>query len=145
MAEAVGLAASIAGLLTFTASLVKAGHSFYYPFVEFIREVESIKYDVELLEKQLKALKPLIDKLVQHPLPHPTSLIIGMDSLDACTSTLNDIKKLYQQSAAVVGRPTRNMLKRFMWPMSRSEVHDIVRRLDGHKSSFTLVLTGYGM
>ena len=149
--EAIGLAASLAGLVALTASLVKAGHSFYHPFKEFAREVESIKGEVVQLERLLHDLQPLVDTIAQNPMAASNTPAssgkrkLGLHEIKACTETLQEVKTLYEKSLPKENRPVQNIAKRFLWPISRDEVQGIIERLERHKSTFTLALVAHGL
>ena len=149
--EAIGLAASLAGLVALAASVVKAGNSFFHPFHEFTREVESIKREVLQLEGLLHDLQPLVDTIAQNPMAasstHASSQKseLGLREIKSCTETLQEVKRLYEKSLPKENRPVQNIAKRFLWPISRDEVQDIIERLERHKSTFTLSLVAHGL
>ena len=149
--EVIGLAASFAGLLALTSTVIKTGHSFYYPIREFDRELQSIYRDIAQIEYQLNAMIPLITALKERPPPAflaatvPSEPILRSDEIIACKATLEEVKKLYEKSIKVKGRPARNLLKRSLWPLSRKEVYEIVQRLERHKSAFHESLTAHGL
>src|SRR5579862_3036975 len=102
--EAIGLAASLAGLVALAASVVKAGHSFYHPFKEFAREVESMKGEVVQLEGLLHDLQPLVDTISQNPMAMSSTPAssqkpkLGLHEIKACMETLQEVKTLYEKS-----------------------------------------------
>jgi hypothetical protein len=149
--EAIGLAASLAGLVALAASVVQAGCSFYHPFKEFAREVESIKGEVVQLEALLCDLQPLVDTIAQNAMVTSStpassqSPKLGLHEIKACMETLQEVKKLYKKLLPQENRPVQAIAKRFLWPISRDEVQDIMERLERHKSTFTLALVAHGL
>lgn len=151
MEGAVGLVASFAGLLALSGTIIKTGYSFYYPIKEFDQELQSINRDVAQIEYYLKALQPLVTTLEESPLPASLNpgksfeSIVRSDDIVACTAILEDVKKLYEKSIKVKGRPARNILRRCLWPLSRKEVYDLVKRLERNKSALHEALTAHGL
>jgi hypothetical protein len=151
METVVGLAASFAGLLALSGTIIKSSHSFYYPIKEFDQELQSINRDIAQIEYYLKAMRPLVIALDETP--SPASLATGMslepilrsDDIIACKASLEDVKKLYEKSIKVKGRPARNLLKRCLWPLSRKDVYELVKRLERNKSALHEALTAHGL
>lgn len=145
--EIVGIASSFAGLASFASSLVIAGHAFYHPFKEYREEVETIVCDVEQLRGLLAELQLLVDGLRQESgvMPSFPESVIRLHEINACWDTLNEVKRLYEKSYPKEGKVVQNLSKRFLWPISRGDIQDIMARLERHKTTFSLALTAYGM
>jgi hypothetical protein len=144
--EIIGLAASFAGLLALTGSVVVAGRSFYHPFKEFRLEIESLKIDVAQLEELLLSLNPLLQLSAEKALSGTYSRsksALRHEEVEVCIGTLTAIKKVYEKSSPKDGRVIRNFSKRIAWPISRRELVDLRKKLDSHKLALNIALTAY--
>jgi Fungal N-terminal domain of STAND proteins len=145
--EIIGIASSVVGLVTFATNLIDAGHAFSTPFKEFREQVEAVKREIEQLWRLLIELQQLVDglKTQDHAILPWQNSLLRLDEINACRNTLTKVEKLYNKSCPKEGKVVRNFSRRYVWPVAKKEIEEIMQRLERHKSTFILALNARGM
>ncbi|XEU97452.1 hypothetical protein FSHL1_002738 [Fusarium sambucinum] len=122
MAEAVGLAASIAGLVQLIGSVFKI-------VTKFCKEAK----DAPLLASTLET--------------GDSGCALKMEYLDSCQQTLDKINTILKTAEADFdsGKSAKRFSRRLKWPFSLSETKDLVSDLSNHRANLHLALSADSM
>ncbi|KAM0435547.1 hypothetical protein ACHAQK_008108 [Fusarium lateritium] len=143
MAEAVGLAASIAGLVQLTGSVFKL-------VTKFCREAKDAPSKAQELATQTRELAGIFENLrllassLETSSSNPS---LKMQHLDMCQGTLDEINTTLDKAQADFdsGKSAKRFARRLKWPFSLSETKDLVADLAGHRATIQLALSADSM
>ncbi|KAJ3543855.1 hypothetical protein NM208_g3357 [Fusarium decemcellulare] len=143
MAEAVALAASIAGLVQLTGSVFKV-------VTKFCKESKDAPSKAQELATQSRELAGLLENLrllassleTKNP-----NCSLKAEHLDTCKQTLDIIRNKLEkaQSDFESSKPTKTFSRRLKWPFSLSDTKDLVVDLANHKATLHLALSADSM
>ncbi|KAM0237912.1 hypothetical protein ACHAP5_008810 [Fusarium lateritium] len=143
MAEAVGLAASIAGLVQLTGSVFKL-------VTKFCREAKDAPSKAQELATQTRELAGIFENLrllassLETSSSNPS---LKTQHLDMCQGTLDEINTTLDKAQADFdsGKSAKRFARRLKWPFSLSETKDLVADLAGHRATIQLALSADSM
>ncbi|KAF4456693.1 hypothetical protein F53441_1249 [Fusarium austroafricanum] len=143
MAEAIGLAASIAGLVQLTGAVFKLT-------TKFCREAKDAPSKAQELATQARDLAGIFEnlRLLASSLETRNSdSSLKTEHIDSCQSTLDEINKRLDKAQADFdsGKPGKRFSRRLKWPFSLSETKDLVADLSSHRANLTLALSADSM
>ncbi|CAJ0554543.1 Ff.00g130560.m01.CDS01 [Fusarium sp. VM40] len=143
MAEAVGLAASIAGLVQLTGSVFKL-------VTKFCREAKDAPSKAQELATQTRELAGIFENLrllasaLETESSNPS---LKTHHLDSCQRTLDEINTTLNKAQADFdsGKSAKRFSRRLKWPFSLSETKDLVSDLANHRATVQLALSADSM
>jgi hypothetical protein len=143
MAEAVGLAASIAGLIQLTGSVFKL-------VTKFCREAKDAPSKAQELATQTRELAGVFGNLsllaysLQTTSSDPS---LKTQHLDSCQRTLSEINTTLDKAQADFdsGKAAKKFSRRLKWPFSLSVTKDLVSDLASHRATIQLALSADSM
>lgn len=143
MAEAVGLAASIAGLVQLTGSVFKQVN-------KFCKEAKDAPSKAQELATQTRDLAGIFEnlRLLASALEdRGSNSVLKPQHLESCEKTLQEINgKLHKAlSGFDIGKSARRFVRRLKWPFSLEETKDLVADLANHRANLHLALSADSM
>ncbi|KAF5679171.1 hypothetical protein FHETE_912 [Fusarium heterosporum] len=143
MAEAIGLAASIAGLVQLTGSVFKI-------VTKFCREAKDAPSKAQELATQTRELAGIFEnlRLLASSLEiRNTSPSLKTQHLDSCQRTLDEINITLDKAQADFdsGKSAKRFARRLKWPFSLSETKDLASDLTNHRATLQLALSADSM
>ncbi|KAH7002610.1 ankyrin repeat-containing domain protein [Ilyonectria destructans] len=143
MAEAVGLAASIAGLVQLTGAVFKL-------VTKFCKEAKDAPAKVQDLATQTRELAGVLEnlRLLASSLEtRDSNCSLKMQHLDACAQTLGTISSKLEKAQADFdsGKAVRTFSRRLKWPFSLSDTKDLAADLASHRATLHLALSADSM
>ncbi|KAF4965524.1 hypothetical protein FSARC_6704 [Fusarium sarcochroum] len=143
MAEAVGLAASIAGLVQLTGSVFKL-------VTKFCKEAKDAPSKAQELATQARELAGILENLRLLATSLETrdpDCSLKTQYLDSCQQTLDGIhvKLEKAQDDFESGKSGKRFLRRLKWPFSLSDTKDLVADLANHRANLHLALSADSM
>jgi hypothetical protein len=140
MAEVVGLAASIAGLVTLADLVFSKGYGFIKASKGAEKSVEHLIDEVNNLSGVLHSLSNVVERLeAENAAFDPSSQI---HHIQACFETLTQIKKQLDKTVPPAPLSSWNKIK---WPLKKAETDELLKDIDRHKTNMTLALTAKEM
>jgi hypothetical protein len=135
--EAVGSAATILQLLSFTADVLVAGYS-------YLSKVKKAPREISLLLKETAELNALLCQLESILSNDTKSHVIGaletMQSLgvfEDCKMLVNVVQRLIKMCERNDGQFAMNSVKRIMWPFKEKEVKQTLQQLTRVKDTLS--------
>ena len=148
MAEAIGLAASVVGILTLACQVTALSY-------KYLNNVKNASKDVEDLRLKLTSLSGILAAIHRCEVVNEVTLSNGRDtgqnpltvietSLQQCTGVMEEMKlKLenksinkYESAKAALG-----VIESLKWPLKEKEMKDYTKKPQGFKSTFTLAIS----
>ncbi|QKD56720.2 ankyrin repeat-containing domain protein [Fusarium oxysporum Fo47] len=143
MAEAIGLAASIAGLVQLTGSVFKL-------VTKFCKEAKDAPSKAQELATQARELAGIFEnlRLLASSLEARNSdCTLKTQHLHSCQQTLDEINNKLDKAQTDFdsGKPAKRFSRRLRWPFSLSETKDLVADLANHRDILHLALSADSM
>ncbi|CZR48872.1 uncharacterized protein FPRO_12314 [Fusarium proliferatum ET1] len=143
MAEAIGLAASIAGLVQLTGSVFKQ-------LTKFCREAKDAPSKAQDLATQARDLAGIFEnlRLLASALEERDSNpALRPQHLESCRKTLNQINSKLDKALSDFdgGKSARRFVRKLKWPFSLQETKDLVAELSNHRANLHLALSADSM
>lgn len=143
MAEAVGLAASIAGLVQLTGSVFKQ-------VTKFCKEAKDAPSKAQELATQTRDLAGIFEnlRLLASALEdRDSSSALKPQHLESCEKTLKEINSKLHKALSDFdgGKSARRFVRRLKWPFSLQETKDLVADLANHRANLHLALSADSM
>ncbi|EXK35992.1 hypothetical protein FOMG_09184 [Fusarium oxysporum f. sp. melonis 26406] len=143
MAEAVGLAASIAGLVQLTGSVFKQ-------VTKFCKEAKDAPSKAQELATQTRDLAGISEnlRLLASALEdRGSNSVLKPQHLESCEKTLQEIKDKLHKALSDFdgGKSARRFVRRLKWPFSLQETKDLVADLANHRANLHLALSADSM
>jgi hypothetical protein len=63
------------------------------------------------------------------------------DAIEDCRTSLRDIITIMESATPREGKPMQNAAKKLLWPLKKSETEAHLKRLERHKTTFSLALS----
>jgi ankyrin repeat domain-containing protein 50 len=130
MAEAVGAAASIAGLLSLTIQLIEISR-------RYISSCKSRSQTIEAIHRELEALKQVFTEVrrisnTPHYQPYLSSLSVS--KVDGCYYELERLHSRVRRQEQ--GSGLSKKVNAFVWPFNETECRRLIKNLHSYQSSF---------
>nr|RBQ93950.1 hypothetical protein FVER53263_13373 [Fusarium verticillioides] len=143
MAEAIGLAASIAGLVQLTGSVFKL-------LTKFCKEAKDAPSKAQDLATQTRDLAGIFEnlRLLASALEERESNpALKPQHLESCQKILNEISSKLDNALSDFdgGKSARRFVRRLKWPFSVQETKDLVAELANHRANLQLALAADSM
>ncbi|KAH7410647.1 hypothetical protein BKA64DRAFT_358929 [Cadophora sp. MPI-SDFR-AT-0126] len=139
MAEALGVAASVSGLITLADIVVRRGYAFINNVNDAGETVQKLILEVNLLFGILHSLKVVVDRLEATSKRNPAQ---EMHWIEPCYQTLEKIRG-HLQKAMVGDCMTRT--EKLKWPLRNSATREILGEVERHKLTITMALSAKEM
>ncbi|PVH78378.1 hypothetical protein DL98DRAFT_462378 [Cadophora sp. DSE1049] len=140
MAEALGVAASVAGLITIADIVVRRGYDFIKLVAEARETVEKVICEVNWLFGMLHSLQNVATRLEGDAQTLDPTMQIKW--IEPCHQTLSKIQGLLQKAMAG-GSMTR--MEKIKWPLRQSATLELLKDIERHKSNVSLALNAKEM
>ncbi|KAF4629542.1 hypothetical protein G7Y89_g8607 [Cudoniella acicularis] len=140
MADAIGLASSIAGLLTIADVIVRKGFKYIKDVKEAHESVTKLVEEVNNLSCILHGLNNVAQRLEEDEASLDPSTQVHY--IESCYKTLSEILKHFNDAI-----PAMLMSKssKMMWPIKKSHIKELLMDVERHKATMTLAMTAKGM
>lgn len=146
MAEAIGLASSIVGLVQLSASVYSATSKFY-------REAKEAKSKIGALATQTRNLSGILQSLsllASSPLFDDSRVSVPdfRDTyIESCHTTLNKIKRKLEKAESDFesGSHRKLVTRSLKWPFASQETSDLITELSQHRDVLQLALSADNM
>ncbi|KAF4342071.1 hypothetical protein FBEOM_4002 [Fusarium beomiforme] len=143
MAEAIGLAASIAGLVQLTGSV-------FIKVTKFCKEAKDAPSKAQELATQARELAGIFENmrlLVSALEERDSNSALKPQHLESCQKTLTEINSKLDkaQSDFAAGKSAKRFARRLKWPLSLQETKDLVADLANHRANLHLALSADSM
>ncbi|KAH6716392.1 hypothetical protein BKA61DRAFT_342569 [Leptodontidium sp. MPI-SDFR-AT-0119] len=139
MAEVLGVAASVAGLITIADMVVGRGRAFIKDVKDAGETVEKLILEVTLLFGFLHSLRYVVDRLEAASNVDPKMQIHW---IEPCYQTLLKIQGHLQKAMAGDSMTRTEKLK---WPLRKSATSELLKEIERHKSNITMALSAKEM
>ncbi|KAH6714163.1 hypothetical protein BKA61DRAFT_56426 [Leptodontidium sp. MPI-SDFR-AT-0119] len=136
MAEALGVAASISGLITIADIVVRRGYAFIKDVKDAGENVEKLVLEVNLLFGILHSLKIVVEQLEQDASNLDPTMQIHW--IEPCYQTLLKIQTHLQKAMAGESMTSTEKMK---WPLRKSATKELLGEIERHKLTITVALS----
>ncbi|KAH7346263.1 hypothetical protein BKA65DRAFT_273834 [Rhexocercosporidium sp. MPI-PUGE-AT-0058] len=140
MAEALGVAASVSGLITIADIVVRRGYAFIKEVREAEESVRKLFLEVNLLFGILHSLHFVVQQLEEDASSLDPTMQIHW--IEPCYKTLLKVQELLNK--AVAGNSMTNTEK-MKWPLRKSATKELLAEIERHKLTVTLALSAREM
>jgi len=140
MAEGLGVAASVSGLLTIADVVVRKGYKFIKNVKEAEESVTKLVEEVNNLSGALHSLNNIVERLEEDDTSFDPSTQIHF--IESCYKTLTNIQGHFDQ--AVPSTPLSKGDK-IRWPLKKSHIKELLVEIERHKATMTLAMTAKEM
>lgn len=139
MAEAIGLAASLAGLIQLSAHVTKLGYSYLGAVKGSSENIRGLLVELSSLCAVLVTLKDYADR---NPESSSLQTLNQQDGpIQRCLRELRfELEKLSKILTEITERGVKGMINRLKWPLNESETSQIIAMFERHKTLTTLAL-----
>jgi hypothetical protein len=144
MAEAIGIASGIAGLLSLTITVINTSY-------QYVSSAHGASKSISAYLQELASLKTLLIKLdeVAHSLDtveifrECSPALLSMTSIDQCQMVLGQLQsKLLKQNT---GNLLLSHLNRLSWPFAEVETRRLIETIHRHRCTFETTLSANGL
>lgn len=136
MAEVLGIAASIIGVLQLTGALVSVGYEYISGVKAASKDLQDLVDELHSLGKVLIILQDYADKNLKSPVLQKLNDSDG--PLQGCAKQLENLRlKLEAGRASGI----KGKMRGLVWPLKAAETAQHISRIERHKSLFTFALS----
>lgn len=140
MAEALGIASSIVGIVALADVVASKGIRLYTTIKDCPKEIKILVDEVDGLCGLLGTLRRRYGALMGSQ--KTTGFSVHSESLlQGCEETLGMMDRILTKSKARTGETWANMVKRVKWKYRKEDALELLERVERHKSSFQLSLS----
>jgi hypothetical protein len=140
MADALGVAASVAGLMTIADSIVRKGFKILKDVKDAEKLVQKLLEEVNNLSGVLHSLNNIVERLEEEGANVDTSTQIHY--IESCYKTLTKIQGHLDK--AVPATPLSRG-DRLQWPLKKSHTKELLVEIERHKATMTLAMAAREM
>lgn len=142
MAEVLGLAASVAGLLSLADIVVGRGYKFIKAVKDADATVKSLVMEVNTLSGILHSLNNTIQLLKEDEKDTSFDPTIQVHYIEACYQTLTQIHRNLEATLPASPINTRHKI---CWPLKQPQTQELLRDMERHKSTMSLAMNATEM
>jgi hypothetical protein len=144
MAEAIGIASGIAGLLSLTITVINISYQYISNAHGPSKSISACLQELAILKTQLIKLDEIAHSLDTVQIFRECSpALLSMASIDQCQIDLDQLhSKLQRQS---MGNLLSSCLNRVSWPFAEVETRRLIDTIRRHRSTFESVLSTNGL
>jgi len=144
MAEAIGIASGIAGLLSLTITVINVSY-------QYVSNARGASKSISAYLQELASLKTLLVKLdeIAHSLDtleifrELSPVLLSITSIGQCQIVLDQLhSKLQKQST---GNLLLSRLNQLSWPFAEGETRRLIETIHRHRSTFETILSANGL
>jgi hypothetical protein len=140
MAEVIGVASSVSGLMTLADIVVRRGYKFIKDVREADETVRKIVDEVNNLSGVLHSLSNVVERLEEEDSRHDPSTQIHY--IESCYQTLAKLRDLFD--GAMPEAPLSKSEK-LRWPLKKSHTKELLVEIERHKATMTLAMSAREM
>jgi uncharacterized protein YoxC len=140
MAEVLGVASSVSGLMTIADSIVRKGFKFIKDVKDAEKSVEKLVEEVNNLSGVLHSLNNVVERLEEDR--HNVDPSTQIHYIESCYKTLMKIQGHFDE--AVPATPMSKGAK-LQWPLKKSHTQELLVEIDRHKATMNLAMTAREM
>lgn len=134
MAEALGVASSIAGLIQLADGIVRLGYRYIRDFKDAEKSVQNLVDEVNNLAGVLHSLKNVAHELeVQDPSLHSSS---KTQHIYSCQTTLERIQSELENAIPEV----KTISQKLKWPFKKGTLAELLGEIQNHKRTMIMAL-----
>ena len=135
MTEVIGVAASVAGLITIADLIVRTGYKYINSVKGAEKSIKRLIQEVNNLSGVLHSLKNLIQHLEENQARHDPT--IQIHCVESCYQTLSKIQEHLNEAVPSTPNSAFDKLK---WPISGSRAKELLTEIERHKSTMSLAI-----
>jgi uncharacterized protein YoxC len=136
MAEVIGVASSVAGLMTLADVVVRRGYKFIKDVREADETVRKIVEEVNNLSGVLHSLSNVVERLEEEDSHHDPSTQIHY--IESCYQTLTKLRGLFDEAVPEV---PLSKSEKFRWPLKKPHTKELLVQIERHKATMTLAMS----
>jgi hypothetical protein len=140
MAEVLGVAASVAGLMTIADSIVRKGFNFIKDVKEAEESVEKLVEEVNNLSGVLHSLNNVVERLEEDERTVDPSTRIHY--IESCYKTLKKINDHFDEALPATLLSRGQKLK---WPLKKAHTKELLDEIGRHKATMILAMGAWEM
>ncbi|KAJ8063128.1 hypothetical protein OCU04_008371 [Sclerotinia nivalis] len=139
MAEVLGVASSIAGLVSLADSVVRLGYKYIRDVKDAEKSVQGLIDEVNNLAGVLHSLNNVVQELEEaDSTSHSFSKI---QHINSCQTTLEKINKELKNAIPEV----KSMSQRLKWPFKKGTIAELLKEVHNHKSTMIMAMNAKQM
>jgi hypothetical protein len=140
MAEVLGVAASVAGLITIAEAIVRKGFKFIKDMKDAEKSVGELVEEVNNLFGVLHSLNIVVERLEEDGRDIDPSTQIHY--IESCYKTLKKIQDLFDEAMPATPLSRGDRLK---WPLKKAQTKEMLLEIGRHKSTMILAMSAREM
>jgi hypothetical protein len=140
MADVLGVAASVAGLMTIADSIVRKGFKFIKDVKEAEKSVERLVEEVNNLSGVLHSLINVVERLEEDGGTVDPSVQIHY--IESCYKTLMRIQDYFDKAIPAAPLSRGEKLK---WPLKKTHTKELLDEIGRHKATMSLAMSARQM
>jgi hypothetical protein len=142
MAEGLGVAASVAGLIQLADIVVGRGYKFIKSVKDAEKAVKSLVHEVNNLSGVLHSLSNTIQLLEEDENEASFDPTTQVHYIESCYQTLTQIQRHFEAALPSSLLSTRD---KFRWPLKQSQTKELLGDIQRHKSTMGLAMSATEM
>ncbi|KAL9110201.1 MAG: hypothetical protein Q9227_005262 [Pyrenula ochraceoflavens] len=132
MAEALGAASAVAGLLSLSGSIIAEGYTFLSTVYRAPKELRDLLREAAALNSVLDQLQSFVDKTSNSGFEDIGVKELGLAELiHECEESLLVVQRSVQRCQAVKGEQVKNLGRRILWPFKEKETKETFDSVSG--------------
>ena len=140
MADVLGVAASVAGLMTIADSIVRKGFKFIKDVKEAEKSVERLVEEVNNLSGVLHSLNNVVERLEEDG--GTVDPLTRIHYIESCYKTLKKIQDHFDEAVPTTPLSRGEKLK---WPLKKGHTKDLLEEIGRHKVNMSLAMSARQM
>jgi len=142
MAEALGVAASVAGLISLADIVVGRGYKFLKAIKDAEKTVKSLVHEVNVLSGVLHSLSNTIHLLEEDENEANFDPTTQVHYIESCYQTLSQLQRSFEAALPPIPFSTGQKIR---WPLKQSETKELLADIQRHKSTMILAMNATEM
>lgn len=142
MAEVLGTASAVAGLISLSGKVLAEGYNYVASVHRAPRELRELLCESAALDTVLGQLQGLSDETRGYNVESAKlKELVNMGTIRECTESLDLVRRSISRCQQITGEKANNFGKRVIWPFKEKETKEILARLSRLRSHLTTALT----
>lgn len=134
MAEAIGLVASVAQLISLSGALLAGGYSFLSTISRAPAEIRTLLTETAAVNSLLGQLQLISEDSTAPASRDALQSLERLGVLQECRDTLDFVQRVLEKCQHEVGKDVQNFGRRLKWPFKEKETKDALQRLHNLRS-----------
>lgn len=142
MAEVLGAASAIAGLISLSGTLLAQGYAFVSKVHQAPQHLREVLSEAAALDVVLNQLQGIVESRIEDE--STKSLLTRLSEaglINECNQALTIVNTSIRKCEQIEGQHTRNLGKRVLWPFKEKETKDTLLRLSRIRDNLSTALT----